>query len=197
MAQPCLASRRQRAAPGTGIFIFHRPFPKAASSRVLSFCQSLSALHSQCLSPHSLAAGGVKGSWQKPSLGLFSEPWARHQLCLHPQLPSLEVVTVSIPRVPGHTPQNSDCHKCLTLADSDPKFSILGPPRGALLRYCWGQQWGSAGGSSAPAGKGNALPRNSRCFPLPQTPRNELLLFPTSHGDRGARRGFFLQPGAG
>lgn len=36
---------------------------------MLSFCQSLSALHSQCLSPHSLAGGGVRSLGKSRSRG--------------------------------------------------------------------------------------------------------------------------------
>lgn len=109
-----------KGCTGDQDFIFHRPFPKAASSRVLIFCQSLSALHSQCLSPHSLAAGGVRSLGKSQAWGCFLSCQCLW-LCLHPQpLPSSLSCRFALLPSNGHTPQNPDCHKCLTLPDSDP-----------------------------------------------------------------------------
>lgn len=144
-------------------FLFHRPFAKAASSRVLSSCQSLSALHSQCLSPHSLAAGGVRSLGKSQAWGCFlSEAPALSA----PPAPFPEALTASIHPSKLRLPQEFN-------PDSDSTLSISEFPKGTFLIIVGAQQWGS----SAPPGKGNALPRNSRCWSLPPAPRNELLLF--------------------
>lgn len=94
----------------------------------------------------------------------------RHQLCLHPQpLPSSFSWRLWLP---PSTPQNPDCHEYLTLT-LVPRSVFQNSPKEHFSLSVGAQQWGS----SAPPGKGNALPRNSRCSSLPPAPRNELLLF--------------------
>lgn len=101
-----------KGCTGDRDFIFHRPFPKAASSRVLSSCQSLSALHSQCLSPHSLAAGGVRslgksqawlcflsrgrGTSSVCTPSPFPAPFPGGFDCLHPGTPLKTQIATSV-----------------------------------------------------------------------------------------------------
>lgn len=164
-----------RCHRGAENFIFHRRFSNAESSRVLSFCQSLSALHSQCLSPHSLAGGGVRSLGKSHRRGSASRAACRavgRAASLSAPLscsPFLEVLTGSIQILAKPIHRSRRLPQALNPAESDPKLSISKKSHPRRWRWHSRNSAGFLGDRQAALclWEGECASSNYRCFLLP------------------------------